>query len=82
MSTTEEQRRNRSGCVVAIVITLVAVLALAFLADLAVSSFLCVNSQGDNLRCAAEVVAGHFQFYVAAIGVIALIAYVLRRITR
>lgn len=82
MSTTEEQRRNRSGCAVAIVISLVLVLGLIFLADLSVSSFLCGNSQGDNMSCALGVVAGHVAFYIAAVGVIGLIAYVLRRVTR
>ena len=82
MSTTDQQRRNRSGCAVAIVIILVLVVGLIFLADLGVSSFSCGDSQGDNVSCALGVVAGHVAFYIAAIGGIALVAYVLRRITR
>lgn len=82
MSSTDEQRRNRSGCAVAIVVTLVLLLGLVLVADLGVSSFVCMDSQGDNMTCALRVVAGHLGVYVAAIAVIALVTYGLRRWTR
>lgn len=79
--------RSSEGLTVAnilglVAITLVLLLGLIFLTDLGVSSFSCMNSQGDNLTCALGVVAGHLPFYVAAVGVVALVTYVLRRWTR
>jgi hypothetical protein len=76
------QRRARFGGAEAIGFILLVVLGLAFVSDLGVSSFICMDSQGDNMACALGVVGGHVALYLAAIGAIALIWYGVRRVTR
>lgn len=77
-----DRRPARAGCAPAIGITLVIVLAVAFVADLGISSFLCMDTQGDNMACAIGLVGGHLPLYLAGVGVIVLITYVVRRVTR
>ncbi len=77
-----DQPRVRFGGAEAIRLILFILLGLVLLADLGVSSFMCGDNQGSNLACALGVIGGHVVVYLAAIGVIALIVYVLRRVTR
>ncbi|OGO57430.1 MAG: hypothetical protein A2Z32_04175 [Chloroflexi bacterium RBG_16_69_14] len=82
MSDREVPRRSRFGGAEAIGCILLVVLGLAFVTDLGISSFMCMDNQGDNMACALGQVGGHVLVYLGAIGVIALIWYVVRRVTR
>jgi len=76
------RRPARFGNAEAIGCIFLVVLGLAFVADMGISSFMCMDSQGDNMACALGQVAGHVPLYLAGVGVIALIWYVVRRVTR
>jgi len=77
-----DRRRARFGGAEAIGCILLVLLGLAFVADIGISSFMCMDSQGDNMACALGLVGGHVPVYLAAVGVIALIWYVVLRVTR
>lgn len=77
-----DPRRARFGGAEAIGCILLVVLGVVFVADLGASSFMCMDSQGDNMACALGLVGGHVLLYGAAVGVIAIIWYGVRRFTR
>lgn len=77
-----DQPPARAGCAPAIGITLVIVLAVVFVADLGISSFMCMDTQGDNTACAIGQVGGHLPLYLVGVGAISAIVYVVGRLTR
>lgn len=78
----EASPRARSGCAPLVAIVLVIVLVIAVIVDLGISSFLCMDTQGDNMACAIGLVSGHLPLYFVAVGMLALITAIVRRVTR
>jgi hypothetical protein len=79
MTAERDPRPVRFGSAEAVGCILLVTLGIVLFADFGYASLVCMDSPGDN--CALGVIGGHLPVFLVALGVIALIWYVIRRQT-